>query len=205
MVVGKNPSDSLWAVGGTGGTGVLEVQTPRQRRWDQTQGRCKPKHSALVPESLTGTQAPSGNHSTLLFLRTNTPSSFCLLLHTLRATRGFCTAPLCDTGMDCALLLQMGIGLVLICLSVGWILIGISPCLTVLFILWGAHTWSAVPLGCPTPQGPLMILLSDNRSLPFGPNNAPDILNTKSHKEINRGEHCGCLSIPQGEAPAPIN
>lgn len=148
--------------------------------------------------------APSGSHSTLLFLRTKTPSSFCLLLHTLRATRGFCTALLCGIGMDCALLLEMGIRLVLIHLSVGWILVGISPCLTVFFILWGAHTWSAVPIGCPTPR-PLMMLLSDNRSLPFHPNNAPDIPNTRSHKEIYGGQYCGCRSISQGEVPALIN
>lgn len=45
------------------------------------------KHKAgaeFVLESLTGTQAPSGSHSTLLFVRTNPPSSFCLLLHTLK-------------------------------------------------------------------------------------------------------------------------
>lgn len=155
--------------------GELQVQAPLQRRQHQTQGRCKPKHSALVPESLTGTQAPLGSHSTLLlFPRINIPSSYCLLLHTLRATRGFCTAPLCGTGIDCALLLEMGVRLVLIHLSVGWILVGISPCLRV-FILCGAYTWSAVPLGCPTPHGPLMMLLSDNRSLPFRPNNAPDV------------------------------
>lgn len=85
MVVGKNPGDSLppalWAAG-TGGTGELDVQSPLQRRWDQTQGRCKPKHSALVPESLTGTQAPSGNHGTLLFLRTNSQQFLPPVTHT---------------------------------------------------------------------------------------------------------------------------
>lgn len=123
MVIGKNLSDSLppalWAVG-AGGTGVLEVQIPLQRRWDQTQGKCKSKHSAIVPESLTGTQAPSGNHNTLLFLRTNTSSSFCLLLHTLRASRGFCTAPLCGTGMDCALFLVIRFNSSYCGLNSGW-------------------------------------------------------------------------------------
>lgn len=154
MVVGKNPailSHQLCELSVHKACGVLEVQAPLQGRQDQTQGRCKPKHSALVPGSLIGTQAPLGSHSTLLFLRTNTPSSFCLLLHTLRATRGFCTAPLCGTEMDCALLLEMGIRLVLIHLSVAWILVGIS---LMVFTLCGAHTRSAVPVGCPTPQIP---------------------------------------------------
>lgn len=176
-----------------------KCRPPLQRRWDQTQGKCKSKHSALVPESLTGAQAPSGNHNTLLFLRTNTSSSFCLLLYTLRASRGFCTAPLCGTGMDCALFLVIRFNSSYCGLNSGW------ACLVVFFILCGAYTWSAVPLGCPTPHSPLMMLLSHNRSCPFHPSNAPDIPNTRSHKEIHKGQHCGCLSIPQREAPTLIN
>lgn len=101
--------------------------------------------------------------------------------------------------MDCALFLVIRFNSSYCGLNSGW------ACLVVFFILCGAYTWSAVPLGCPTPHSPLMMLLSHNRSCPFHPSNAPDIPNTRSHKEIHKGQHCGCLSIPQREAPTLIN
>lgn len=95
------------------------AQAPLQSKTGSNTRQVQTKHSGFVLESLTGTQAPLGSHCTLLFVRKNTPSSFCLLLHTLKTTGGICTGPLGATGTDCAPLLELGIRLVLIHLSVG--------------------------------------------------------------------------------------
>lgn len=103
------------------------VQVPLQSKTGSNTRQVQTKHSGFVLESLAGTQAPSGNHSTLLFVRRNNPSSFWLLLHILKTTGEFCTAPLRGTGMDHAPLLEVWGRAVLIHLSVGWILVGICP------------------------------------------------------------------------------
>lgn len=70
----------------SGEHGTPSAQVSSQSKTGSSTRQVQNRHSEIVLESLTGTQAALGRHSTLLFVMTNTPSSFCLLLHTLKTT-----------------------------------------------------------------------------------------------------------------------
>lgn len=142
-------------------------------------------------ESLTGTQAPLGSHCTLLWTLPAVSAS--CYIHLKQQECLYCPIMWYRNGLYTHFRRgkKTGLNPCFCGLNSGW---DLSHKPEMVSSLCWAYTWFTVPLGCPILHGLLTMLLSHIRSLPCCSNTAWGILNTRSYKDICRGEHCGCLS-----------